>query len=77
VAEDQELASGAGFAWPPGDAEMIAAKFLDQPLDPSATLAPFNFEKAATTVGGAFLKAWGLSEHEPSENSQHLRQQGF
>jgi hypothetical protein len=51
---------------------MIAAKFLDQPLDLRATLAPFGFENAATTVGGAFLEAWGLREHERPESDQHL-----
>jgi hypothetical protein len=56
---------------------MIATKFLGKTLNPRAALAPFGFEKTATTVGGGFLKARRLREDKPTESGKHLGQPGF
>jgi hypothetical protein len=77
VTEDEELAGGAGLVRPPGNAEMIAAKFLGKTLDPRTAPAPFGFENAATTVRGGFLKARGLDEDKPAESDKHLGQPEF
>ena len=66
---------------------MITAKFLGQPFDPSATLAPFGFEKTATYLRSPVRFAveqrqtgrWRLDGNEalPSPTLDDLRSGGY
>ena len=72
VAEDEELAFGAGL-FGGGDAEVVAAVFLGHALDFEILLAPLSGNEFAAAIGGDFVEAGRFGGDESAKSLEHLR----
>ena len=77
VAEDEELARGARFLRPPGDAKLVAADSLDDSFDACAAFVPFRSENVAAEVGWLFFETGRFRKDELLERGKHLWQARF
>jgi hypothetical protein len=72
MAEDEELASGAGSGGRPEHPQVIATLFLLEGLHKGSTKHPLIREKSAAAVRGLFFKARRFEKGELAKRAEHI-----
>jgi len=72
MAENEELARGAGRGGRPDNPQVIATLFLLEGLDKGPTLQPLIRKKSAATVRGRLFEARGFEKGEIAKRVEHI-----